>query len=181
MNRYSRVPQQPQGGASPDSMAQVLGIKRVKSAIPSNGQPRKKRKVIDHTETPNYDEEDEVAAAEAQAPLAGIDATKPKKPPKKKDEKPEEKRLRRFRQKPPQSFTERLDRVRTQRMFLIERNRTTSQDGMHEEEVFDIAGTTGNVYQVTISKVPNCSCPDASKGNHCKHIIYVGIPTNFAN
>jgi uncharacterized Zn finger protein len=58
-------------------------------------------------------------------------------------------------------------------MFLIERNRTTSEDGTHEEEVFDLAGSTGNIYQVTVSKVPKCTCPDAGKGNQCKHIIYV--------
>ncbi|KUJ12108.1 uncharacterized protein LY89DRAFT_538976, partial [Mollisia scopiformis] len=92
---------------------------------------------------------------------------------KKKGEEPEEKRLKRFRIKPPLSYIERLERVKAQRMFLIDRNRTTGEDGTHEEEIFDIAGTTGNIYQVTISKVPTCSCPDAAKGNQCKHIIYV--------
>jgi hypothetical protein len=32
---------------------------------------------------------------------------------------------------------------------------------------------TGNIYQVKISKEPNCSCPDALNGNQCKHIVYV--------
>ena len=36
----------------------------------------------------------------------------------------------------------------------------------------DVAGTTGNVYKVTVGKVPSCSCPDSSKGNQCKHIFY---------
>jgi hypothetical protein len=90
---------------------------------------------------------------------------------KKKDEPAEEKRLKTFRAKPLSTYLERLSRVRAQRMFLINRNRTTSADGAHEEE------TTGNVYQVTITKVPLCSCPDVLKGNQCKHIIYVSPTT----
>lgn len=37
---------------------------------------------------------------------------------------------------------------------------------------FDVAGTTGNLYKVTVGKVPFCSCPDSLKGNQCKHIFY---------
>jgi hypothetical protein len=36
-----------------------------------------------------------------------------------------------------------------------------------------VAGSTGNVYTVTIGLVPSCDCPHAKKGNQCKHIIYV--------
>jgi len=52
-----------------------------------------------------------------------------------------EKRLRRFRAKAPGTYLERLKRVRTQRMFLIDRERSDEE----LEEVFDIAGSTGNV------------------------------------
>jgi hypothetical protein len=158
-------------GPSPEFMAAQLGIKHVKSATPSNSQPMKKRKAVSMTQDVN--EEDERAAAQAQDALASIGDTKLKRARKAKGEEPEEKRLRRFRNKPPTSYLERLDRVRTQRMFLIDRSRTTSSDGTHEEEVFDIAGSTGNIYQVTINKNPDCTCPDASNGNQCKHIIYV--------
>ncbi len=106
--------------------------------------------------------------------ISGIDdASKPKRARKKQGEEPEEKRLKRFRQKPPLTYLERLARVKTQRMFLIDRNRNASEDGTHEEEVFDLAGSTGNIYQITISKIPKCTCPDAGNGNQCKHIIYV--------
>jgi len=117
---------------------------------------------------------DEVKAAAENAALAGI-SSKPQRQAKKNDAngESEEKRLRVFRKKAPQTYLERLDRVRSQRMFLIDRERKMSSDRKHEEEVFDIAGSTGNVYQVTIAKQPKCSCPDNSKGNQCKHIIYV--------
>lgn len=36
-----------------------------------------------------------------------------------------------------------------------------------------MAGSTGNVYTITIDKVPSCDCPHAKKGNQCKHIAYV--------
>jgi hypothetical protein len=90
-----------------------------------------------------------------------------------KGEPTKEKRFRVFRKHAPQSYLERLDRVRSQRMFLIDRERKSSRDGSHEEEVFGIAGTTGNIYQVKIGKMPSCTCPDAKKGNQCKHIVYV--------
>jgi hypothetical protein len=109
----------------------------------------------------------------AQDALPGIGPPKKKRASRKKGEEPEERRLRRHRAKAPLSYLERLDRVKTQRMFLLDRNRRLTSDETHEEEVFQIAGTTGNVYSVTVSKLPNCTCPDASKGNQCKHIIYV--------
>lgn len=131
-------------------------------------QPSKKRKAADGTQD-EQDEEDEFAAAQVQDALAGM-ASKPKRVARKKDE---EKRLRVFRKRAPHSYLERLDRVRTQRMFLIDRIRSVSDDGTHEEEDFDIAGSTGNIYRVTISKQSRCTCPDGEKGNQCKHIIYV--------
>ncbi|RDW91472.1 RING finger protein Znf1 [Coleophoma crateriformis] len=87
----------------------------------------------------------------------------------------DEKRLRVFRKNAPKTYLDRLARVRTQRMFLLDRQARTSLDGVTAEGVFDIAGTTGNVYQVTISRQPSCTCPDAAKGNQCKHIIYVMV------
>jgi len=71
--------------------------------------------------------------------------SKPKRVKKAKAEsdEPEEKRLRRHRARAPVTYLERLNRVRTQRMFLINRNRTMNKDRTHEEEVFDIAGSTG--------------------------------------
>ncbi len=56
-------------------------------------------------------------------------------------------------------------------MFVVDRVR-------HEvngtpEEVVEMAGTTGNLYTVTINHLPTCTCPDHLKGNMCKHIIYV--------
>ena len=81
--------------------------------------------------------------------------------------------LRIFRKKAPLSYFERLDCVKTQRMFLIDRERSLSEDGAHEEEIFDISGMTGNIYRVAITKQPNCTCPDGGKVNQCKRIIYV--------
>lgn len=41
-----------------------------------------------------------------------------------------------------------------------------------EEEV-EIAGSTGNIYTVTIARQPTCTCPMGEKNEQCKHIIYV--------
>ena len=103
---------------------------------------------------------------------------KPKASPKKPKVKSPEKRLRPYRDHAPQTYQARYERALTQRMFLIDRQKTTKSDehGEYEEEVFDMAGTTGNVYQVTISKVPKCTCPDwRNNRSQCKHIIYVSL------
>ena len=37
-------------------------------------------------------------------------------------------------------------------------------------------GSTGNVYDVTISNIPICTCPDfTTRGNRCKHIFFILI------
>lgn len=149
---YSSVKsmQDPPTGASPAYMAQVLGIKSVKSSTPKPSPQPKKRKAKARSPTPDYDEDDPLAGLATQDTLAGIGPSKPKRPCKKMGEEAEEKRLKRFRQKPPGTYLERLQRVRTQRMFLIDREKGMSEDGTCEEERFDIAGSTGNIYQVTV-------------------------------
>ncbi|KAH7407709.1 putative RING finger domain protein [Cadophora sp. MPI-SDFR-AT-0126] len=153
------------------------------SRAPSKGSPPKKRKLA-HSPPPStsndqeqQDEPDFFSALAANEAQAGLALSKPKRQRKKnaEGEEPEEKRLKRFRAKPPVSYMERLQRVTSQRMFLIDREREVGEDGESPEEKFDIAGSTGNIYQVTICKVPRCTCPDAAKGNQCKHIIYVMV------
>lgn len=94
-------------------------------------------------------------------------------PLKKQKAKPkdEEKRLRLFRKKAPLSYLEKLGRATSQRMFVIDRNRGGTEEV--PEETIDMAGTTGNVYSITIAPEPKCTCPDNQKGNQCKHIVYV--------
>ncbi|KZP29081.1 hypothetical protein FIBSPDRAFT_851927 [Athelia psychrophila] len=52
---------------------------------------------------------------------------------------------------------------------MVDRTRV----GQELREEFKVLGSTGNVYNVVIDKTPSCTCPDATKGNHCKHIIFV--------
>ena len=76
-----------------------------------------------------------------------------------------------------------MERATTQKMFVIERERSTEIDchAHHEDcpcETLKVAGTTGNVYTVSISHLPSCTCPVGlfTKGGSekcCKHIIYV--------
>ncbi|KAF2677246.1 hypothetical protein K458DRAFT_378710 [Lentithecium fluviatile CBS 122367] len=103
---------------------------------------------------------------------------KPKKSPKKKSKgdgndrhQGEEKRLRRFRLRAPQSYVEIKERALTQRLTILDRERSGT-DQVPEEKVV-MAGSTGNVYTQHIRHIPSCDCPHAKKGNQCKHIIYV--------
>mmetsp|Transcript_65382 Transcript_65382/g.77394 ORF Transcript_65382/g.77394 Transcript_65382/m.77394 type:complete len:353 (+) Transcript_65382:100-1158(+) len=79
-----------------------------------------------------------------------------------------EKRLRRYRSSPTQNIIDRIYRARAQKMYLIRKEavKDLSCD-------FVVLGSTGNVYTVTISFVPHCTCPDHAKGNLCKHILFV--------
>ncbi|KAL9004521.1 MAG: hypothetical protein Q9188_002678 [Gyalolechia gomerana] len=56
-------------------------------------------------------------------------------------------------------------------MFVVGRTRGGTE--AIPEETVEMAGTTGNIYSITIGLVPSCTCPDYSKGNQCKHIVYV--------
>ncbi|PWY93777.1 RING finger domain protein [Aspergillus sclerotioniger CBS 115572] len=87
------------------------------------------------------------------------------------DEPTPERRARRFRTHPPKMYLERAARALTQRMFVVGHTVTDVDDA--PKMSFDIVGTTGNIYKTTIGKVPTCTCPDAQKGNQCKHICYV--------
>ncbi|PFH45786.1 hypothetical protein AMATHDRAFT_157849 [Amanita thiersii Skay4041] len=95
--------------------------------------------------------------------------SKGKKKAKDTDAAPEEKRLAQFKPRCPQNIMDRVERVRQQRLFMIDRLRTENE----LSETFSVLGSTGNVYTVVIDKVPRCNCPDALKGNHCKHILFI--------
>ncbi|EGN95907.1 hypothetical protein SERLA73DRAFT_187179 [Serpula lacrymans var. lacrymans S7.3] len=80
-----------------------------------------------------------------------------------------EKRGATFKKKCPQNIMDRVNRVMSQRFFLLDRKR----EGGQLREEFSVLGSTGNVYTVIIDKAPSCNCPDAAKGNHCKHILFI--------
>ncbi|KAG2019600.1 hypothetical protein CC2G_005023 [Coprinopsis cinerea AmutBmut pab1-1] len=80
-----------------------------------------------------------------------------------------EKRLARFKPSCPQNIIDRLERVQMQTFYMLDRNR----NGDELKETFQVSGSTGNVYTVVIDKIPSCTCPDAMKGNHCKHILFI--------
>ncbi|KAK0737366.1 hypothetical protein B0T21DRAFT_364984 [Apiosordaria backusii] len=90
----------------------------------------------------------------------------------------EEKRLRRFRAKPPKSFHDLYSRALTQRFYILSRTRTTPsslEPTIAPSEAIELTGSTGNIYTITISQLPSCTCPHFSSGKapQCKHIIYV--------
>ncbi|KAG7123256.1 Mitogen-activated protein kinase kinase kinase 1 like [Verticillium longisporum] len=82
-----------------------------------------------------------------------------------------EKRQRRFRSQPPHSFYTIYERALSQRFYVIKRER----EGTAEcpEESIELAGSTGNVYDIHVGQNSSCNCPHALQGNQCKHILYV--------
>ncbi|EAW10118.1 RING finger protein [Aspergillus clavatus NRRL 1] len=123
--------------------------------------------------------------------------TKKTKSPKKRSpgELSLERRARVFRKHAPKSILDRLARARTQkydmeasltslvlfrwsanagdsaRMYVVGHSVAWDEDVPEVE--FSVVGSTGNIYTTVIGKVPSCNCPDALKGNQCKHILYV--------
>lgn len=63
-------------------------------------------------------------------------------------------------------------------MYVVGQKVGGTEDDL--EMLFDIVGSTGNLYTVTIKKEPRCNCPDGSQGNFCKHIIYSKNPFHFS-
>ncbi|TRM65169.1 hypothetical protein BD626DRAFT_487919 [Schizophyllum amplum] len=110
--------------------------------------------------------------SQAGPPKAGPSKAVPRKlyqpaatPPTKRQKKvPEEKRPGRLRKSCTVAIAQRLERVLEQRFYMGEL-----------KEQFSVLGSTGNIYTVTIAQNPTCNCPDALKGNHCKHIIFIFI------
>lgn len=63
----------------------------------------------------------------------------------------------------PAAFSDRILRALRHPLLLLHRNNAT----------FFILGATANVYTVTISSLPSCTCPDRT--SPCKHILFVFI------
>lgn len=67
--------------------------------------------------------------------------------------------------------TDRKSRGKSQRIFLVV---THEHDDCILERKYDVMGTTGNIYTVTIKTAPTCTCPDhISRYKRCKHIYFV--------
>ncbi|KAJ7452852.1 hypothetical protein FB451DRAFT_676023 [Mycena latifolia] len=112
-------------------------------------------------------------ASSSQTPLESSGTAVPAKKGRKKagdsPATPPEKRGAIFKKKCPQNILDRVERVMTQRFFMVDRKRF----GGELKEEFQVLGSTGNIYTVTIQHKPSCNCPDAQKGNHCKHILFI--------
>ena len=71
-----------------------------------------------------------------------------------------ERRQRDFVPAPDNQFLAKLWRIRNERMFMLDRRMGQDRKG-HVCQIFDIAGSTGNIYKVAIGRSPNCDCMDA--------------------
>lgn len=65
---------------------------------------------------------------------------------------------------------ERAHRAKTQKIFLANRNIEDNS------ATFQVLGSTGNIYNVTLNGTPICSCLDhITRGSRCKHILFMLI------
>ncbi|EMC97308.1 hypothetical protein BAUCODRAFT_33029 [Baudoinia panamericana UAMH 10762] len=95
----------------------------------------------------------------------------------------EETRLRSYVEKPSDEYLTFLNRAKTQKMVVVERERNVELHchAGHDDypcETLKIAGSRGNIYTVEITHMPSCTCPVNlfKKGGNekcCKHILYV--------
>lgn len=152
-------------------------VKSAKPPIRAKPKPAKTNLEKDGTTNLSVEDASTLSREERKSSAVPVEVTK------------EEKRLRLFRKKAPLSYLEKLQRATTQRypaltqwlherrltlrsrMFVLDRTRGGTDDV--PEETIDMAGTTGNIYSITICQEPRCTCPDNQKGNQCKHIVYV--------
>eukprot|EP00850_Spirogloea_muscicola_P000502 SM000002S05582 [mRNA] locus=s2:992640:994817:+ [translate_table: standard] len=111
----------------------------------------------------------EEAAARASEGNGQSPSAKRKRPPL-----DEQKRAARFLASPSKATEERIARAYAHRLYLIDRQTAVcGTDSVPTSCDFHVLGSTGNVYTVTISRMPRCTCPDNARGNACKHLLFV--------
>lgn len=71
-----------------------------------------------------------------------------------------ERREKDFVPEPDAKFKDKVKRIRKERMFMLNRQKSYDKRGRTCEK-FDIAGSTGNIYQTQIGRSPSCTCMDA--------------------
>jgi hypothetical protein len=118
-------------------MARQGQVKSIESLVPPK-RPTQKRFVIDLTQ-------------DNQDVSAKVNISRKRKKIGDDDDPTEEKRLKRFRDRPPQTVLIKHQRVMSQRMFLVERS--GQKDGELDED-FSVLGSTGNVYVVNLNQIP---------------------------
>lgn len=85
-----------------------------------------------------------------------------------------EKRARPYEHAPDSDLRKRISRALSQRMFLVGQiDKSNTRNG--QSRMYNILGSTGNVYNIEIKKLPSCTCPDFERGHLCKHIIFVMV------
>lgn len=127
------------------------------------------------------------AAATSDGDTKPMSRTKPQMPTKsrKATSATKEKRLKRHRPRATQKILDRIERALSQRLYLVHTSDVHPRHPQHGGPYCELAvlGSTGNLYTVTLCRVPNCDCPDHAKGNLCKHILFVmlkvvGLPSD---
>jgi hypothetical protein len=73
-----------------------------------------------------------------------------------------EHRLKKYRYNVTQAITTRIQRALSQRLYLIAEKESNSDT----ERNYSVLGASGNVYNVRISHLLDCSCPDHRKGEN---------------
>lgn len=80
---------------------------------------------------------------------------------------------------PSQKVRERMERAMPgsgHRMYVLSQRTVAPLEAAGGPiEEYTILGATGNVYTVSIGRHSSCNCPDAVKGNLCKHHLFVMI------
>ncbi|XEU97740.1 hypothetical protein FSHL1_003026 [Fusarium sambucinum] len=155
----------------PSNRKRKLSAEVASSKAKNDATPKKQKKESDQAS------EDPVALTPSPSTLKRKLPTEDESPKKttpnkkQKKEKPE-KRLRKFRTEPPKFFDRVLNRSLGQTFYII--SRTSRGTETCPEEDFELVGSSGNTYTVSIGKRLSCNCPHHSLGfQQCKHIIFI--------
>ncbi|ESZ93331.1 hypothetical protein SBOR_6284 [Sclerotinia borealis F-4128] len=90
-----------------------------------------------------------------------------------------ERREKPFVAEPDAKFKDKVKRIRKERMFMLNRQKDVDAKGRSCEN-FDIAGSTGNIYQTKIGRTPTCTCMDARiRGQKYALIIIYKAPMHL--
>ncbi|KAI9489567.1 hypothetical protein BDB00DRAFT_842540 [Zychaea mexicana] len=119
-------------------------------------------------------------AASTQAAAGSSSANADTPPPAKKKKMSKKALIEEALQRFPPDLREmqgRLYRMETQKMLVVQRTVVSAR-----KQTFDVLGSTGNIYTVTIGPDLSCACHDFRyRRTHCKHILLVLIKVFHVN
>jgi Ring finger domain/SWIM zinc finger len=164
LQQYLKANGLPATGTTAALRQSYLQNRRNEHGLTGSAAATNHHEIVDLTNEDSARTEKKKTRVSAGPPVAKRAPSKKAAPITKRATAATEKRLKVFRSRCSAAVQQRIQRAKTQRLYLVQ---------PPNQNEYTIMGSTGNIYTVTISNLVNCTCPDHAKGHVCKHILFV--------